>query len=246
VKYDKSGLPLWVNLTFLGVLLLCMILMLGSDIANYINLKNNKSRTQAIVTPTAVSVEMKNYSIPIEILSEEKAKPLISSSVTVNDPVNQNAKYVVLNNIHPKNKQLEKTSFVDKKPKLSVNSQKKTPETEVDDYINDESKEKGNSEKWLQSQSRENYSLQLGSFSTVAKMNAYIEQLDFLNRGDFHKFKSIGDIYYVLYGSYKVLPDARKDQEKIPSGENIWVRKIGVLRDNRCRNRGLELNHPEC
>jgi len=101
-------------------------------------------------------------------------------------------------------------------------------------------------ESWLLTQPKSNYSLQLASFKDPKLMDLFINQHADIKNIDYKKLESKNGWTYLLVGSFTSNQDAAKVKQAISFSKDIWIRKIGVLRANRCKNKGLSPDHPSC
>ncbi len=221
--------------------------MLGTDIANLLSSESNSKPTNSTKPKISkiIPKEKTEYVLPNKITLKETTKYLNSIESTTEVPAIKKQSSALSIEASLENKQYEnKTSAALQPSSKNLIAPKSALKAIEPQISNTNSTIFG--DKWLISQPKENYSLQLASFSRKADIHAYIEKLDFLSDKSPKLFKSINGLYYVLYGSYKTLNEARQVQAKIPFGKDIWVRKIGVLRATRCRNRGIEASNPAC
>jgi len=102
------------------------------------------------------------------------------------------------------------------------------------------------SESWLLAQPKNNYSLQLASFKDSKLMDIFINKQADIKDLDYKKLESKNGWVYLLVGSFTNNQDAEIAKQAFSFSNDIWVRKIGVLRANRCKNKGLSADHPSC
>jgi len=101
-------------------------------------------------------------------------------------------------------------------------------------------------ESWLLAQPKNNYSLQLASFKDPKLMDVYINKQADIKNLDYKKLESKNGWLYLLVGSFTSNQEAQRVKQSFSFSKDIWVRRIGVLRANRCKNKGLNPNHPSC
>jgi len=101
-------------------------------------------------------------------------------------------------------------------------------------------------ESWLLAQPKSNYSLQLASFKDPKLMDIFINKQADIKNLDYKKLESKNGWIYLLAGSFISNREAQKAKQAFSFSKDIWVRKIGVLRANRCKNKGLSADHPSC
>lgn len=99
---------------------------------------------------------------------------------------------------------------------------------------------------WLRQQPRENYSLQLASFRDRAVLLNYVRSMSKLKVDDLRQLESTDGWFYLLYGNYASWQAAQDVKNTVQGLENVWVRQLGTLRDNRCRKLKLPPTSPAC
>lgn len=107
---------------------------------------------------------------------------------------------------------------------------------------------KNNDNQWLFSRSKTQYTLQLASFNDPHLLARYVDTLPFKGSKDLKLFTARNDEgvdwTYVLYGTYlddEVAKTARRELNQ----KRAWVRRFGILQQNRCLGWKKELPAPK-
>jgi TPR repeat protein len=92
-------------------------------------------------------------------------------------------------------------------------------------------------DEWLFLQNASDFTLQLGSFVGVAKTQEYLQLIELNQRSNLHQLgsKTGGKQRTVfVFGAYKSRQLAKNTKKKIKQ-EQAWVRTLGGLQENRCK-----------
>jgi TPR repeat protein len=92
-------------------------------------------------------------------------------------------------------------------------------------------------DEWMFLQEASDFTLQLGSFVGVAKAQEYMRSIDLSQRSNLHQLGSKADgkqRNIFIFGSYKNRQLAENTRLKIKQ-EQAWVRTLGGLQKNRCK-----------
>jgi len=101
---------------------------------------------------------------------------------------------------------------------------------------------------WLFKQKEEHFALQLASFSDPTSTQRFINQLSFRDSSDLQLFTTTTsegvNWTYVIYGNFANNDDAKRARTELKQ-KQAWIRRFGVLQQNRCIAWKKELPTPK-
>ncbi|GAA6138013.1 hypothetical protein NBRC116583_17600 [Arenicella sp. 4NH20-0111] len=135
-----------------------------------------------------------------------------------------------------------------KRPTPPLNNQATSKKTTINEGDLPQLQSNNNDNDWLFGQNATQYTLQLASFSDPLLLTRYVNTLSFKDSKDLRLFTARNDEgvnwTYVLYGTYpddETAKDARRDLNQ----KRAWVRRFGILQQNRCLGWKKELPAPK-
>ncbi len=94
-----------------------------------------------------------------------------------------------------------------------------------------------NNNDWLFAQDETHYALQLASFSNTKSVERFVNSLSFKNSKNLRLYTSVSndgiEWVYVMYGSYSTAEVAKRKSSELKQ-RRAWIRRFGVLQQNRC------------
>ncbi len=109
-------------------------------------------------------------------------------------------------------------------------------------------KNKFNDNDWLYDQEKSSYTLQLASFDDPTLVSEFVDRLPFKESNDLRLYTTINEDgkewTYVLYGSLENEELAKQTREELKQ-KRAWIRRFGVLQQNRCLAWKRELPAPK-